>query len=120
MKSHQISKYLQEFKGTKLSPNILEELSQLKKVAVDQGDQEEAKNIWCLEQVYKVIHHFITAYKQLVDKEYFEAWCELDRADIKLHFLRKHLNYTENKYNLKFIGFPQEDSFLNHVQGVAQ
>ncbi|PFA60041.1 YecA family protein [Bacillus sp. AFS015896] len=103
MENHQISRYLKHFKGTKLRSNILEELSGLKIIAVNRGDQAEAKNIWCLEQVYKVINHFITAYKQLVDKEYFEAWCELDRADINLHFLRRHLDYTGNKYNLEFI-----------------
>lgn len=100
---HEISMYLQRFKGIKLKKNILEELSNLKKVAVNKGDQEEAKSIWCLEQVYKVLTDYITAYKQLTDKEYYEAWCKLDCADNKLHFLRRHLDYTGNKYNLEFI-----------------
>lgn len=103
MDSQQISSYLRGFKGTELSPDILDELSELKRIAVNQDDQEEAKNIWCLEQVYKVINHFLTAYKQLVDKEYYKAWCKLDRADIELHFLRRHLNYSGNKYNLEYI-----------------
>ncbi|MEB8676915.1 SEC-C domain-containing protein [Bacillus cereus] len=103
MNIDEISSYLQKFKNKKLNPKIIEALSQLKIEEVNRGNQLEAKNIWCLEQVYKVINHFITAYSQLVDKKYFQAWCELDRADIELYFLRKHLNYNGNKYNLEFI-----------------
>lgn len=99
----QISSYLMGFKGTELKPDILVELSELKKNEVNQGNQKESKNIWCLEQVYKVIDHFLTAYKKLVDKEYYKAWCELNRAEIELHFLRKHLNYSGDLYSLEYI-----------------
>lgn len=99
----QISNYLQYFKGTKLKSGILDQLSKYKQIAVNQGNQEEAKNIWCLEQVYKVKNHYLNAYKQLVDKEYYKAWCVLERADIELHFLRKHLDYSGDKYSLEFI-----------------
>jgi len=103
MNINQITMYLHQFKGTELRSNILDELSKLKSIAVNQGDQEEAKNIWCLEQIYKVKNHFLSVYKNLVDKEFFQAWCELERADIELHFLRMHLDYTGNKYNLDHI-----------------
>lgn len=81
----------------------MEELSNLKRTAVWQGDQKEAKRIWCLEQVFKVINHYLTAYRYLLNSDYFKAWCELDRADIELYFLHAHLDYSENKYNLEFI-----------------
>lgn len=103
MDSHQIKRYLQGFKGKNLRTDIIDELTKLKYNAVSQGDQEEAKNIWCLEQIYKVINHYLVAYKNLFDKNYFEAWCELDRADIELSFLRRHYEYSENKFNLEFI-----------------
>lgn len=99
----QISEYLQHFKDTKLETDILDQLSEFKKNAVIQGNQEEAKHIWCLEQVYKVKEHFLSAYKQLVNKEYYSAWCLLERTDIELHFLRRHLDYSGNEYGLKFI-----------------
>jgi hypothetical protein len=103
MDSQQISKYLQDFKGTELRTDILDELFELKITAVKQGDQQEAKNIWCLEQIYKVKKNFLTIYKLLVNKEFYHAWCELDRADIELYFLRKHFDYSGNQYNLEFI-----------------
>lgn len=98
-----ISSYLHHFKGTSLKIDILEQLSKFKKNAVHQGCQEEAKNIWCLEQVYKVKMNFLNAYKKLVDKEYYDAWCLLDRANIELYFLRKHLDYSGDRYSLEFI-----------------
>lgn len=104
MDSLQISKYLQCSTGTKLKTDILDQLAHLKKTAVNQGDQEEAKYIWCLEQIYKVKNHFLTAFKQLVNKAYYEAWCTLERANIELHFLRRHFDYSGNKYGLGFIG----------------
>lgn len=111
MDSLQISQYLQNFKGTKLRTDILDHLSQLKKIAVNQGNQEEAKNIWCLEQVYKSKSHFLSAYKKLVNKEYYPAWCELERVNIEIYFLRKHLDYSGNKYNLEFI-----ETIVNQLQ----
>lgn len=99
----QISNYLECFKEEKLRTDILEKLSEYKRNAVNKGDQKEAKNIWCLEQVYKVKNHFLSAYKQLVGKEYYAAWCELERVDIELKFLRKHLDYSGDKYSLELI-----------------
>lgn len=103
MDRSRISGYLQGFRGIELRSDILDKLSELKKVAVNEGNQEEAKAIWCLEQVYKVIKHYLSAFKQLSKKDYYEAWCTLDRADIELYFLRSHLNYSDNQYNLEFI-----------------
>ncbi|MCM3167916.1 YecA family protein [Peribacillus frigoritolerans] len=101
MEKNQITQYLKDFKGEELLPSILEELSKLKKDAVTKGDQKEAKNIWCLEQVYKIINHYVTAFKKLKNKDYFEAWNDLDRVDIELSFLRNNLD--DDIYNLKFI-----------------
>lgn len=99
----QISDYLQHFKGTDLDANVLDQLSEIKKNAVIQENQEESKHIWCLEQIYKVKEHFLSTYKQLVNKEYYSAWCLLERTEIELHSLRRHLDYSRNEYGLKFI-----------------
>lgn len=103
MDSSEISNYLRHFKDIKLDTDILDHLLKLKKDAVIQENQEEAKYIWCLEQVYKIKEHFLSAYNKLVDKDYYSAWCLLERTDIELHFLRRHLYYSGNKYGLKFI-----------------
>lgn len=103
MDKAQIVKYLAHFKGTNLNSKYLERLSELKKSAVEQDNQQQAKEIWCLEQVYKVISQYLNAFKKLNSKDYFDAWLALDRADTELYFLRKHFDYSDNRFNLKFI-----------------
>lgn len=100
----EISDYLNTFKGLELREDILSNLNDLKKSAVNQEAKEEAKNIWCLEQVYKVKNHYLKAFKYLIDKSFYKAWCELERTDIELYFLHSHLGFTGNKYHLEYIG----------------
>lgn len=94
--------YLHRFRGPSLDPEIPNHLKILKEYEVSQNNQIAAKEIWCLEQVYKVIQHYLSAIKNLRDKKHFEAWCAFDRAEIELSFLRKHLDFEDNKYYLKF------------------
>lgn len=102
MDINDIKNYLNKFRQTNLDVSVLHELKALKELEVSLGNQVAAKEIWCLEQVCKVIQHYISAYKNLQNKEHFKAWCEFDRAEIELSFLRKHLNFEDNKYYLKF------------------
>lgn len=102
MTLNDIKDYLNKFRGTNLDPEVMNQLKSLKELEVSQNNQSAAKEIWCLEQVYKVIRHFLSAYKKLHDKKHFDAWCEFDRAEIELSFLRKHLDFEDNKYKLKF------------------
>lgn len=103
MNIEQVSDYLQKFNGNKLDTNVLDALSSLKETAISQGDQFEAKNLWCLEQVSKVISHYLNVYEFLRFNNFFKAWCEIERVDIEMSFLRKHLSYSDNKYKLLFI-----------------
>ncbi|GAM12865.1 SEC-C metal-binding domain-containing protein [Mesobacillus selenatarsenatis] len=103
MNFEEINNYLQNFTGTELRKDIPDLLSHLKKEALDNSDQDLAKNIWCLEQVYIVIAHYLNAFRHLHEKDFFEAWCQLDRAEIELSFLRRHFDYSGNKYNLGII-----------------
>ncbi|AVX06614.1 SEC-C metal-binding domain-containing protein [Priestia megaterium] len=103
MDLEQIKDYFDKFKDKELNKEILECLSKQKKIEVENNEQLKAKEIWCLEQVYKIIDDYLMAFKELKDSKFFEAWCSLDRVDITFSFLRKHFNYTGNKYNLEFI-----------------
>lgn len=55
-----------------------------------------------MEQVCKVIQHYLSAFQSLREKKHFDAWCTFERAEIELSFLRRHLNFSDNRYNLKF------------------
>lgn len=98
-----VKKYLCDFRGRDLLPEIPEILSKLKKIEIDNNNEEAAKQIWCVEQVYHVINLYLSGYKYLEQKKHFDAWQELDRADIGLSLLRKHLDYNDNIYNLLFV-----------------
>lgn len=99
----EIKKYLNEFNGNILMPEIPEILSKKKKIEVDKDNQIVAKEIWCIEQVYRIINHYLILFNYLKQQKYFAAWNELDRVNIALFELRKHLDYVDNKFNLQFI-----------------
>jgi hypothetical protein len=103
MNLEQIKNYLEKFNQSRLEPTLLKKLNELKKIEVEKENQENAKELWCIEQVYKVVENYLKAYEYLKNADYFNSWNSFDRADIELSFLRKHLDYKGNKYNLEFI-----------------
>lgn len=86
-----------------LTYDIENELKELKKIAVENTKQDEAKHIWCLEQIYSVKKLFIKAFRLMKEGEFEKAWYKLDRSDIKLNFLKPHFDYSDNRYDLLFI-----------------
>ncbi|AIY81699.1 SEC-C motif family protein [Clostridium botulinum 202F] len=86
-----------------LTSNIEPELKRLKKIAVENMKQDEAKHIWCLEKVYLAKKLFIEAFRLMKEGDFERAWNNLDRSDIELNFLKSHFDYSDNKYDLLFI-----------------
>jgi len=86
-----------------LDEEILSSLKFYKKDAIGQNDQELAKRIWCMEQVYKIKSHYLKAFSMLKNKEFSSAWGALDRADIELYFLLRHYDIANNDYQLSYI-----------------
>jgi len=82
---------------------ILEVLGQLKQRAVEQKDQDSAKEIWCLEQILEVQDTYLDAYKALKSGEYYNGWRSLERTDIEYTFLFRHFKEHDNKYWIEFI-----------------
>ncbi|WP_018885710.1 YecA family protein [Paenibacillus massiliensis] len=101
MDINNIKEYLNSFRGDILDQEILIFLNILKENVVSQNNQIIAKEIWCLEQIYKIIHHYLEAFNNLNDKEYYAAWCLFDQIEIRLSYLRRHLS-AEETYNLEF------------------
>jgi hypothetical protein len=97
-----IKDYFHKFRGGILDQGISYDLKALKELEVSQNNQSAAKEVWCLEQVYKIIQHYLSAFQSLQDKKHFDAWCTFERAEIELSFLRKHLDFEDNKYYIQF------------------
>lgn len=108
-----IKDYLQKFRGNEIDKEILNHLGRLKKLEVEQGNEIGAKEIWCLEQVWKVIYSYLMAFNNLRNKKHFDAWRYFERSEIELSFLRKHLDFENNLYNLKFY-----DRIINQFQSL--
>lgn len=82
---------------------LLSHLADSKNKAVKKGLQEKAKEIWIYEQIIKVHLQFNHAFSLLKSKLYYEAWCQLEGAEIDLSFLKRHFLVTKETYKLKFI-----------------
>lgn len=103
MKINDIELLLRQNNFKSESEYLVNKLKESKQLAVKNDNQSEAKYIWCLEQIFKVKNNFIRAFDLMKKSKFEEAWYSLDRSDIELNFLRRHLDYNDNKYDLLFI-----------------
>ena len=101
-------RHLQNFRDrvdTCLPSEYWQNLSQLKKEAVDTGDQLTAKAVWSLETAGRIQDHFISAFKLIRSEDCEKAWQQLDRCATELIFLDKHLSFDEenDEFGLEYI-----------------
>ena len=83
---------------------ILAILQESKKQAVILGDQARAKQVWILQTILAVQHHFLAAWDTMRREEYYAGWCVLERAEIELDFLWRHFNpEPHDEFSLRFI-----------------
>ncbi|MDU5082828.1 SEC-C metal-binding domain-containing protein [uncultured Tissierella sp.] len=102
MNLEQLKQKLEKENGS-FDKDITDRLAELKKDAVSNNNQDSAKEIWCLEQIASIKNLYIKMYDNLLEKKHFDAWHNLERIEIKIVYLRRHFNYSGNKYNLEFI-----------------
>lgn len=82
---------------------LAEILKRKKAEAVKLSDEPLAKEIWILEQVCKIQQRYLEAFNKIKQRDFYNAWCLLEKAEIGLLFLKKHFSINENPYQLKFI-----------------
>jgi hypothetical protein len=79
-------------------------LQEIKLVAVEQGLQELAKEIWCLQTIHQIQKDYLQAYEYMKQGGFYEAWCLLDKVSIKITFLEKHfVNPQQDQFKLSLI-----------------
>lgn len=78
-------------------------LKELKTKAVELKQECLSNEIWCLETISEIQRLFISAFYSVKNGKHFDAWHSYEMIDIELCFLRKHFDYSGNKYNLEFI-----------------
>ena len=88
-------------------------LSALKTAAVDAGNEARAKELWCLEETLDAQQTYIQAFKSIREGSYYEGWCALERAEITLHYLRRHFLDHWKEFSLDFV-----EAHVERWQGV--
>jgi len=103
MEIEQIKQYLEKSNKLSFDINIKSQLKELKSKAVESNNEEVANEIWCLETISKIQQLFISAFNKIKSGQHSDAWQSYDSIDIEMSFLRKHFDYSSNKFNLEFI-----------------
>lgn len=82
-------------------------LKKLKNEAVNQKNEIFAKELWSFEEILKLQELYINAFNKMKNEDYYNAWCDLERAEIKYISLAKHTKETY-KYKMYFM--------VNHIR----
>lgn len=82
---------------------IQEELMNLKKKAILKDNQNEAKNVWSLEQINGIQVNYYTSFEKMKEGMFYSAWCILEECEIRLDSLYRHFSFSNNLYSLNFI-----------------
>ena len=83
--------------------NMFKDLFTIKEKAVNNEDQQAAKQAWCLEQVGNIHNTFCMAFTEIKNEKYLNAWHLFERCEIDLHFLTRHFQNSFLDFNLDFI-----------------
>jgi len=106
MNSVEIYDYLEQVCINSQDEFRLQELMRIvldnKKREVQRGNELNATEYWCLEQILKIQNHYIDAYKQMKAGKYYKGWCSLERCEIEIFFLSKHKEIGA-RFHLSFI-----------------
>lgn len=83
--------------------SLLQQIVVLKGLAVSDGNELLAKDLWCMQQVAKIHLKFLLAFAQMKAKEFYQAWCTLERVEIELSFLERHFDISQETFRLVFV-----------------
>jgi hypothetical protein len=103
----EIEQYLQNVNDRNIGENETKEiknaLKKLKNDYVKAMDFDEAKHIWCFEEIHSYQNLYLSALKKLKDKDYKEAYCDFKYAEGVLGSIRRHYIYEKDKFFLDII-----------------
>lgn len=74
-----------------------------KQEAVERGDQEAAKRVWCYERVLEIQDRYLAAFGALKADKFFPAWGHLERVDLAWHFLEPYYKVDGDPHRVRFI-----------------
>lgn len=83
--------------------SLLQQIVLLKGLAISDGNEPLAKDLWCMQQVAKIHLEFLLAFAQMKAEEFYQAWCTLERVEIELSFLERHFDISQETFRLVFV-----------------
>jgi hypothetical protein len=83
-----------------LLTQLQKELEREKEDFIKVNNQEKAKQIWVYQAIIEVHKHHKNAYNLLIEKSYYQAWCQLERIEIAIAGLKKHFAFDKKQYFL--------------------
>lgn len=98
-----IQNYLNDPQRLLFEVAVFTELRQLKIDAKSNKDEQLANQIWVIEQIFGIKKEYVQAFNLLQEKKYLDAWMLYEQIEIGLSFIKRHFNYENNEYGLKFI-----------------
>lgn len=106
MKVDEIVRYLEAVEDRPTFPQrdaVAAQIALGKASAVQRGAEEEAKELWILESVLQAQTQYLEALQLLDAKQFYDAWCMLERCEITLGELEKHEQARWSLFRLDFI-----------------
>lgn len=101
MKNEEIIRKLNDISNQSFSlEDLKNELQKVKEEFVKQNNQESAKQIWIYQTIIDIHISYRKAFSLLKDKKHYDGWCELERTEIELGFLKKHFQYDKECFYL--------------------
>jgi hypothetical protein len=83
---------------------IKENLVALKREALEQDQQEVAAHIWCLQEAISVHSSYLAAFSMLKQRAFYDAWCELEKAEKGLWAIKPPQKYLPDYWEGIWIG----------------
>ena len=82
---------------------LLSEATILKKSAVSVQDEDLANKLWVYESILTVHQYYTGAYQELKKKHYGQGWNMLERAEIEINGLKRHIHLVRDNYQIRFL-----------------
>jgi len=78
-------------------------ITNIKKLCVSLNIPDFSKALWCYETITSILYKYTYIFALFKEKQFYLAWCELEKIEIALASLKKHLSIEGNVCNLEFI-----------------
>ena len=78
--------------GNRLDSDFTQRMATHKRKAIESGDEELAKSIWCWQAIQRCQNSYIRAFHNMKAGYFYDAWCALEQVENILNALELHFD----------------------------